>query len=213
MKKLIQLFGMIILGLLLSNNAWACSDPSLDSVTATPASICVGEQVTLDADADNVDVYEWSSNPSGASGNAKSITATPSVSTVYTLTVRGTGNKGCDGKSTSKSITVTPNPKPAAQNVTGGGTRCNDDNQTFSIGLQSSESGMKYQLYRDANAVGTPATGTGSAFNFGSYSQGTTYTVVATNSSGGCSTNMSGSATITVNPTPTPPALQSITNP
>lgn len=212
MKKLIQLFGMIILGLLLSNNAWACSDPSLDGVTATPASICVGETTTLSANNPKyADTYAWSYS-GGSLGNNITINVSPSVSTIYTLTVNGNGSNGCN-KPVSKTITITPNPKPAAQNVTGGGTRCNDDNQTFSIGLQSSESGMKYQLYRDANAVGTPATGTGSAFNFGSYSQGTTYTVVATNSNGGCSTNMSGSATITVNPTPTPPALQSITNP
>src|ERR1043165_7893754 len=68
------------------------------------------------------------------------------------------------------------------------------------VGLANSQTGVTYQLYRGGTAIGGPVTGTGSALSFGTFLTAGTYTVVASGS--GCTNNMTGSATIVVNPLP-----------
>lgn len=51
--------------------------------------------------------------------------------------------------------------------------------------------------------MGSPVGGTGNPISFGNQTAGGSYTVVATNTVGGCTSNMTGTATITINPNPT----------
>jgi hypothetical protein len=101
----------------------------------------------------------------------------------------------------SGSAIVSPIALPTIYSVTGGGSYCTGGAGVH-IYLSGSQTGINYQLYNGASAVGSPIGGTGTTLNFGTFSTAGTYTVVATNAPVGCSNNMTGSATITVNSVP-----------
>ncbi len=121
------------------------------------------------------------------------------ASGIYTVVATNTVT-GCI-QNMGGSVSVTINTLPSVFVVTGGGSYC-AGGAGFHIGLSGSSFGVNYQLYNGGTSVGTPMAGTGSAIDFGVITIGGNYTVVATNPSTGCSSNMSGSATITVNPLP-----------
>jgi len=100
------------------------------------------------------------------------------------------------------SAAVVINTPPTAYTLSGGGSYCAGGIGRL-VGMTSSNTGVNYQLYNGSSPVGTPAAGTGSAFNFGLETAPGTYTVIATNLSTTCANNMTGSETITVNPLPT----------
>jgi hypothetical protein len=106
----------------------------------------------------------------------------------------------CSNNMTGSAI-VSTNALPATYTVTGGGNYCLGG-AGVSIGLSGSATGISYQLYSGSSTVGGPVTGTGSAITFGTFTTGGTYTVIATDLSTGCVANMTGSATIAVNPLP-----------
>jgi hypothetical protein len=90
---------------------------------------------------------------------------------------------------------------PTAYIVTGGGAYCSGTGG-ISVGLANSESGVNYQLQNGGANTGSPVAGTGSAISFGNQTGAGTYTVVATRTATGCSGNMSGSVTVSINPLP-----------
>lgn len=68
------------------------------------------------------------------------------------------------------------------------------------IGVEHSETGVNYQLYRNGTLdIGNPVTGTGSAISFGIQNMPGTYSVIATNDKG-CYSSMSSE--VIVNPLP-----------
>src|SRR5690554_4972892 len=73
------------------------------------------------------------------------------------------------------------------------------DGETATLILDGSESGYRYQLFRDNVATGFPIHGTGSAINF-QVTEAGTYHIEATNISGSlnCSSLMDGEAVVTV---------------
>jgi hypothetical protein len=81
--------------------------------------------------------------------------------------------------------------------VTGTGSYC-AGGTGVAVGLANSQSGVNYQLYNGASTVGSVVAGTGSAISFGLQTTATTYTVVGTNTTSSCESNMSGNAVITV---------------
>ena len=99
------------------------------------------------------------------------------------------------------SATVGVSPLPLVYSLSGGGNIC-----VLSLGadivLSNSEMGVNYELFIGTTTTGTILSGTGSALHFGLQTVGGVYTVVATNTTTGCMKNMSGSATITINPLP-----------
>ena len=98
------------------------------------------------------------------------------------------------------SVNVSVVPSPVSYHVTGGGSYCAGSGG-LAIGLDSSQSGISYQLYRDGILVGLPVAGTGTSFSFPNHGSGGIYTVVAS-SGGACTATMLGSATISVVPSP-----------
>ncbi len=89
---------------------------------------------------------------------------------------------------------------PAVFNVTGGGAYCSGGTG-MPVGLNGSETGVLYQLYiGDTTPVGSPQPGTGGSISFGSQVLAGSYSVTGTRTAGGCSTDMSGTAVITINP-------------
>jgi len=81
------------------------------------------------------------------------------------------------------------------------------------VGVDNSETSVHYQLQTAGPVnVGSPVAGTGSAISFGNQTVGT-YTVLATNDTSSCTSNMAGSAMVTASTAPsivTPAATQNV---
>ncbi len=110
------------------------------------------------------------------------------------------------------SVTITVASLPNVYTVTGGGSYCSGGTGV-AIGLSNSNGGISYQLYIGGVLTGLPVTGTGGSISFGPQTSAGTYTVVATNTITSCSASMSGSATVTINPTTGPPVVSITASP
>ncbi len=102
----------------------------------------------------------------------------------------------------SGTATVTVNPLPTTYTVTGGGSYC-VGGTGVTVGLNSSAAGINYQLFNGSTPMGSPVAGTGAAISFGLQTATGSYTVVGTNATTGCVSNMFGSVSISTNPLPT----------
>ncbi|PQJ12553.1 hypothetical protein CJD36_002055 [Flavipsychrobacter stenotrophus] len=122
--------------------------------------------------------------------------------TAGTYTVVATNGATTCVNNMTGSATIAIDPLPLTFAVTGTGSYC-AGGAGVAIGLLGSQTGVNYQLFNGATAVGTPVAGTGSAISFGLQTTAATYTVVATNTATTCTNNMTGSATVTINPLPT----------
>ncbi len=91
---------------------------------------------------------------------------------------------------------------PNVYTVTGGGAYCTGGAGSI-VGLNNSETGVSYQLQLGGVNTGTPVAGTGSAISFGNQTTAGTYTVIATRTVTGCTSTMTGSVTVSINPLPT----------
>lgn len=99
------------------------------------------------------------------------------------------------------SVTISINPLPTVFNVTGGGGYCIGAAGSV-IGIDGSETGVAYQLYRGMTPVGGPIPGTGAPLSFGPQSAIGNYTVYAINTATTCARGMAGSATVIINTLP-----------
>jgi T5SS/PEP-CTERM-associated repeat protein len=168
------------------------------------AAVCAGASgVTYSiGSVSGATTYTWSvpgdATITGGQGST-SITVTWG-STSGNVSVTPANANGCVG--TSSSLPVTVNASPTAFNVTGGGAYCSGGSGVV-VGLDGSQSGVNYQLQVNGSPTGSPVAGNGSAISFSSQSATGTYTVVAANATTGCTSSMSGSTTVTVNPNPT----------
>ncbi|MFN8165954.1 MAG: HYR domain-containing protein [Bacteroidia bacterium] len=160
-----------------------------DGTNSTTGTISTWEIAFIDG---NGLTYLWSNGSTSVSP-----TVTPSTTTSYSVTVTAPA-----GNCQATSGTVTVNAAlPTAYNVTGGGSYCTGGSG-FAVGLSNSQTGNTYQLLLNGVNSGSPVSGTGSSITFGTQTSAGSYTVVATNTAGGCTNTMNGSATITVNSLP-----------
>lgn len=97
--------------------------------------------------------------------------------------------------------TISVNTLPTVYAISGGGNYCAGSTGS-SVGLINSQTGVNYQLYNGPSPVGTVINGTGSPISFGTYTAIGIYTVQAINTTTSCVNNMSGNATIGINPLP-----------
>ena len=118
---------------------------------------------------------------------------------IYTVGAFNPGT-GCSSAMIT-SVSVAVNALPAVYSVTGGGNFC-AGGAGVPVSLSGSNSGISYQLYNGTMPAGTPLGGSGSSLSYGLKTSGGTYTVIATNSSTGCVSNMAGSAAVVVNALP-----------
>ena len=107
---------------------------------------------------------------------------------------------GCTSTMTGSSVVVI-NPNPNLFTVTGGGNYCIGGTGVH-IGVNFSNTGINYQLLNGGVPTGSPVAGAGSALDFGLQTASGTYTVDATNSTTGCVSSMTGSATVNINALP-----------
>ncbi len=118
---------------------------------------------------------------------------------VYTV-VATNATTGCSA-TMAGSVSISINPLPMVNNITGGGSYCAGSTGVH-IGLDGSSSGINYQLYNGSTIVGSAIAGTGTPLDFGLITAAGTYHVVATNATTTCTNTMSGTVTVTINPLP-----------
>lgn len=179
---------------LTETNPGGCSKSDSVKITVNPLpvvnagtskSICSGASVQIGATAVSGLTYSWTSNPSGFTSSSANPTVSPKATTYYILKV--TNSNGCSNKDSVK-ITINPLPASAAGSAQ---TICLG--QSATIGT-SAVSGITYSWTSNPSGY-TSSAATAKV----SPSVTTTYTVIATNSSGCSDTD---SVKITVSPLP-----------
>jgi hypothetical protein len=161
------------------------------AITGTPV-VCVGSTTTL-SDATSGGTWSSSNGALAGVGSASGIVtgiAAGNPNIIYTYP------GGCNA-----TIAITVNALPTVVSVTGGGPYCAGGPGAH-VGLSNSTSGINYQLFLGTATSGGAVAGIGGALDFGFKTAAGIYTVVATNTTTGCNTAMSGNATISINPIP-----------
>jgi uncharacterized protein YjdB len=185
----------------------SCTTPTAFTVSGTGSYCAGGSGVTINLSGSqtgvNYQLYNGAAtvgSPVAGTGSGISFGSQTAAATYSATATTATG--GCVANMTG-SATVSINPAPVAQTMTGGGGYCAGWTGV-AIGLANSQSGVDYQLYNGASAVGSPVSGTAAAISFGSFTASGTYSVLATNATTSCTATMSGSAAVSINPLPTP---------
>lgn len=126
----------------------------------------------------------------------------PSVTTGGTYRVDATlTSSGCKRTMTG-SISVVVNALPTAYNTSGGGVFCEGTTTGVNINLSDTQSGINYELLVNGTPTGNVLAGTGNAVVWTGILSPGTHTVLATNTTTGCSRVMNSSAVITMTPLP-----------
>lgn len=176
-----------------------CSVAPTSVSAASNSAICAGNSLNLTASATGAVSYSWS-GPNGFSStmqNPSIANATTAATGTYTLTaINACGT-------TTATAAVTVNALPSIYNVTGGGSAC-QGSAGVAVGLDNSTSGVNYQLMNGASTAGAAVAGTGTVIAFANQTTAGTYTVVATDATSGCSSNMNGNAVVSITATVIP---------
>lgn len=170
---------------------------NIDKPTAnTPQTFCGGSTVSnLSASGLAGATLSWFTTASGGTA----LTSATALSTgSYYVSQRNANGESCERTAVSVAI----NSSPLTQTYTSSGiySYC-ADNGGSEIALNSSESGVSYQLRLSGSNVGSPVSGIGGTISLGTHSTIGTYTVLATNATTGCSTQL-GNATLSSKPLP-----------
>ncbi|MCD6013546.1 MAG: C-terminal target protein [Flavipsychrobacter sp.] len=121
---------------------------------------------------------------------------------VYTVQATN-ATTGCTNTMTG-SVTVSINPLPTLFTVSAiGPTSYCSGGAGVPLILSGSTIGVNYQVMLAGSPVGSPVAGTGIFLFLGTFTGAGAHTVIATNTTTGCTRTMTGSVNITVNPLPT----------
>ncbi len=134
--------------------------------------------------------YTWSSSPAGFYSSLYNPVTTVSVSTVFYVEV-------FDGNSyATDSVFIQAIPNPLAFHMTGGGAYCDGGYGHF-IGLDGSESGSTYKLYKEPGILLQTISGNGQPLSFGNYTDPGVYYATANNNNL-CYKDMHGNSLIEI---------------
>ncbi len=117
----------------------------------------------------------------------------------YTVSALNTATS-CSSEMTG-AVAVTIDDNPTAFNVTGGGSYC-AGGTGVEIGLDGSETGVAYTLVLDGSPTSIIVSGTGTAISFGDQTTAGDYTVSALNTATSCSSEMTGTVAVIIEPLP-----------
>ncbi len=163
-----------------------------------------GVEIGLDGSETGVDytlVIDGSTIPHTISGTGSAISfGDQTVVGDYTITAENTTTSCSSEMTGTKSISIDDN--PTAFNVTGGGSYC-AGGTGVEIGLDGSETGVEYTLLLDGSPTSTIVSGTGTAISFGDQTAAGDYTVSALNTATSCSSEMTGTKSISIDDNPT----------
>jgi photosystem II stability/assembly factor-like uncharacterized protein len=169
---------------------------SVPTVTQPTCSVSTGT-IVINASGSYTLEYSINGGATWSSGNTFSGLSAGS----YNIQVRLQNTTTCLTNYAGNPVVLTVPGVPAVQQVNGGGNYCVGGGG-LAIGLNGSQSGADYQLKLNGSNTGATIPGTGGPLSFGNQTAAGTYTVVATLTASGCTANMTGSATITINPLP-----------
>lgn len=169
--------------------------PATTTVSGS-GTFCGSTSITAAAPGGGTIYYQGTT--SGGTSTASTLRVVPVTAsgTYYFRTLSAAGCWSPEG-----SATVTVNPLPVVHSVTGGGGYCAGD-AGAAINLNGSEVGISYQLYMGTTAIGSPVAGTNSAISLGMQPAVGTYSVTAVDDITACTSKMTGSATVSINPLP-----------
>ncbi|MBX2889112.1 MAG: T9SS type A sorting domain-containing protein [Ferruginibacter sp.] len=165
--------------------------PLSGTASASQTEICIGGSTTLQANGYGGEPlsYNWRIGNT-VIGNTETLLVTPTSTTTYTLTVFDACNN-----SVEDDITITVHPLPTAGIAEAGPINiCYPATQTFNATTNAGSA--TYQWYR--NGVAIPGA-TSSSYVA---SQSGSFTVTATNTVTGCTSNTSAAVSLTINPKP-----------
>lgn len=166
--------------------------PTVYDITSSATSYCAGSGVTIGLSGsepnttynlfrtgttDAVGAYTTTSTQSGAFSFPGSFTA--GTYRVTAVTVANQPARAACPRDMSGTVTIEEIMLPQQYSITGGGDICENNIVAMPVGLANSQINVSYQLKRDGVNVGNPVTGTGAAFDFGTYTEPGTYTVEA----------------------------------
>ena len=164
------------------------------------ASACAGSSITING-------YNFSGVvAAGVTIGGTAVSSITSLSATQIVAVIGTGTTGTvtvsnSGGSGSSASSFTVNAAPTLKTVTANGATVCSGGST-SIRVPNAQSGVSYQLRNNATnaAIGSPVTGSGSNLDLstGALTSSTTFNVLATVVSSGCTLQMTGTPTVTV---------------
>ncbi len=181
------------------------TQPSVPGTPTGPTLLCLNPGTTdyQTNGATPVTSYVWEITPSTAgtiSGTSTTGTVDWDSTYVGTAQIAVSGiNNGCQGP-WSSFLDVTVNNVPAIFLMTGGGATCANGGTGVPVGLSGSETSTNYTLFRNDTVTTTVVPGTGNAISFGNQFIGGNYTAQALNTNTNCSSLMSGTAIVTVDP-------------
>ncbi len=161
--------------------------------------ICIGNSVNLNTSAtgDPSFTYSWSSVPVAGGLSANNIAnpiATPTATTVYTVTIRD-GNGIIDTENT----TITVNPLPAAPSIsTSGSTVCDGANPDVTLTSSAAPNGGTYVWYKGGIATGD----VGGSLIINDPAESGLYSVTVIDGITFCVSPQSPSETVTINALP-----------
>ena len=154
-----------------SHSVTVTVNPAAAAVAGANTSICAGSSVTLGGQPVYGSTYSWTSVPAGFSSQVANPSVSPTVTTTYTVTE--TTSAGC---SNTNSVVVTVNLQPAA--IAGADrTICYGSSTTLGA---AAVAGSTYSWTSNTGFTSTLANPTDSP------TVTTTYTLVETNTAGGC---------------------------
>ena len=183
-----------------------------DTTPAGPVQVSSGRSQTFSVASGGSQLsYQWQVNKGSGYANVSGSEYSGANSATLTINPTAVGDSGTyrcvvTGVSsstwTSTGAALTVCTAPTSETVSGSATICNGGSAT--VTMDSSQSGVIYQLYAGASPSGSTVAGDGTMKTWTvSPTSTTTYTVQATTAGGYCSTTMGGNAVVTVNPLPT----------
>jgi gliding motility-associated-like protein len=165
--------------------------PMSSVIEASAQLVCPGELVTLTAlplgGAGNYN-WEWLSEPEGFYATSATIKVYPSVNTWYKVSISD------NEQVVNDSVFVEVYGIPDGFQLTGGGVLCFGD-PAPTVGLESSQTSVLYELFRNGNFTGQWQQGTGGALSFGAQAASGSYSVIA-RSQTGCINIMPGQVSV-----------------
>ncbi|MDZ7650093.1 MAG: hypothetical protein U5K54_24855 [Cytophagales bacterium] len=144
--------------------------------------------------------YKDGSPIGGATATTLNITTSPANSGSYTVisTVSGCASL------VSTAVAVTINPTPLTTPIVTPATPTICSGNTVTVNVAGSQAGINYELFDGVTSLSAAVAGTGGAINLvtSALTANTTITVRATNPVTSCTTLLSGTSVVTVNPIP-----------
>lgn len=183
----------------MSNSATIMVNP-IPSITLTasgPVEFCGSGTVTLTANAGGGCTYHWQKNGvdiSGANLNQYVANTTGMYNVVVTSTATGCSN--------DNDTMVMVNPLPQQFSVSSSATSFCEGSSGVTIIVNSSQIGSNYKLTNNGSLLGVPVAGTGMTLNWTNQNIAGTYSVIAEDNLTGCTSVMTGSPVIVMDPLP-----------